>query len=290
MPARREAAALIGPAFYGEALGENLSVGRRARRGRAPDRDPRGGAGRRSARRFGGSARRLARASRGRIRRAASRDAAHRDLRRPGRGARRLVSHRQATLFADALSLVEQARINPTRRILSLLTPSSRAGLVAGPFAALVGASELVLHGPFVASSVLAHLDAAPGTHLVAPIAIGVQLAAEVFTAELSSLILVSRFDAAEAFFLPRAASDGVHRGRSLRFRRGQRAGPAPARRRGAPAEPRRRPQPYRRFGAPGSTAPAPSIASTWVTVPDGAPASSSPTRPTRPGRCGRGC
>ena len=33
----------------------------------------------------------------------------------------RLVSHRQASLFADALSLVEQAHVNPSRRILSLL-------------------------------------------------------------------------------------------------------------------------------------------------------------------------
>lgn len=115
----------------------------------------------------------------------------------------RLISHRQAALFADALSLVEQARINPTRRILSLLAPSSRAGLVAGPFAALVGASELVLHGPFAAGPFLAHLDAAPGAHLVVPVALATLLAQEAFTAELSSLILVSRFDTAEVFRLP---------------------------------------------------------------------------------------
>ena len=115
----------------------------------------------------------------------------------------RLVSHRQATLFADALSLVEQAGINPTRRILSLLPPASRAGLVAGPFAALVGASELVLHGPFAARTFLAHLDAEPGAHLVAPVAVGALLAVEAFTSEISSLILVSRHDTAEAFVLP---------------------------------------------------------------------------------------
>lgn len=117
----------------------------------------------------------------------------------------RLVSHRQATLFADALSLVEQARVNPTRCILSLLPPASRAGLVAGPFAALVGASELVMHGPFVAKTFLARLDAAPGTHLVAPVAVGATLAAEDFAARLSSLILVSRYDDAEMFVLPEA-------------------------------------------------------------------------------------
>ena len=121
-----------------------------------------------------------------------------------GKGATlRLVSHRQATLFADALSLVEQARINPTRRILSLMPPSSRAGLVAGPFAALVGASALVLHGPFRSDTFLSHLDAEPGAHLVAPVAIGALLAAQAFTLELSSTILVSRFDRVETFALP---------------------------------------------------------------------------------------
>lgn len=115
----------------------------------------------------------------------------------------RLVSHRQATLFADALSLVEQAEINPTRQILSLLPPSSRAGLIAGPFAALVGASELVLHGPFSARGLLSHFDAQPGGHLVAPGAIGSLLASAAFEANLTSLILVSRFDDAESFVLP---------------------------------------------------------------------------------------
>ena len=115
----------------------------------------------------------------------------------------RLVSHRQAALFADALSLVEQAHINPTRRILSLLPPSSRAGLAAGPFAALVGASALVMHGPFEGAAFLAHLDAAPHAHLIAPARLGGSLAAAPFTADLASLILVSRFEAADAFGLP---------------------------------------------------------------------------------------
>lgn len=114
----------------------------------------------------------------------------------------RLVSHRQATLFADALSLVEQAAVNPTRRILSLLPPSSHAGLV-GAFAAFVGASELVLHGPFAARTFLALVDADPGAHLVAPAAIGSVLTAEAFADKLSSLILVSRFDSIDAFALP---------------------------------------------------------------------------------------
>lgn len=115
----------------------------------------------------------------------------------------KLVSHRQAALFADALSLVEQAHINPSRRILSLLPPTSRAGLVAGPFAALVGASELVLHGPFHADGFLALLDAAPGAHLVAPAAMGEILTGTAFEGGASSLILVSRFADADRFALP---------------------------------------------------------------------------------------
>lgn len=117
----------------------------------------------------------------------------------------RLVSHRQAALFADALSLVEQAQVNPSRRILSLLPPSSRAGLVAGPFAALVGASELVLHGPFEARAFLRRLDAAPGSHLVAPAALGPLLTGATFAGETASLILVSRFADSDAFVLPEA-------------------------------------------------------------------------------------
>ncbi len=198
--AAAEATALIGPAFYGEALGETYlsaaaltdSVRLIATHGT----EPVDGALDVSAAALDASSE--------------PDEEAEGALEMPfiatfaGKGATtRLISHRQATLLADALSLVEQARINPTRRILSLLPPSSRAGLVAGPFAALVGASALVLHGPFRGDTFLAHLDAEPGAHLVAPVAIGALLAAQAFTLELSSTILVSRFDTVEDFALP---------------------------------------------------------------------------------------
>ena len=112
-----------------------------------------------------------------------------------------LVSHRQISLFADALSLVEQARIDPSKRVVALLPPTSLAGLVSGPFAAFVGASRLVLHGPFAAKRFLAHCDAAPGAHIVAPFAFGRCLAGQAY--DVSSLILVSRFAGADAFALP---------------------------------------------------------------------------------------
>ncbi len=112
-----------------------------------------------------------------------------------------LVSHRQASLFADALSLVEQARINPSKPIIALLAPTSLAGLVGGPFAAFVGASRLVLHGPFSAKRFLAHLDQDPGAHLLAPAVIGGCFDRATF--DLSSLMLVSRYADADAFALP---------------------------------------------------------------------------------------
>ena len=115
-----------------------------------------------------------------------------------------LVAHRQAGLFADALSLVEQARINPSKRIISTLPPASLAGLVAGPFAALVGASSLVLQGPFDSARFLAACDAEPGYHLVAPEAIGRLFEETALAADLTSLILVSRFAGQAAFVLPR--------------------------------------------------------------------------------------
>ena len=114
-----------------------------------------------------------------------------------------LVSHRQASLFADALSLVEQARINPSKRIISTLPPASLAGLVAGPFAALIGASGLVLHGPFDAARFLVACDIEPGFHLVVPAAIGTIFDDKALSADLASLILVSRFVGAGAFALP---------------------------------------------------------------------------------------
>ena len=116
-----------------------------------------------------------------------------------------LFAHRQVALFADALSLVEQARINPAARIISLLPPSSLAGLVAGPCAALIGASGLVLHGPFEGSRFLAACDAEPGFHIVAPATIGPVFEDGALTVDATSLILVSRFADPGAFALPQS-------------------------------------------------------------------------------------
>jgi len=114
-----------------------------------------------------------------------------------------LVTHRQAVLFADALSLVEQARINPSVRIVSTVPPASLAGLVAGPCAALIGAAGLTLHGPFDGTRFLAACDVEPSFHLVAPAAIGRTFEDGALTVDMASLVLVSRFASSAAFVPP---------------------------------------------------------------------------------------
>ncbi len=113
------------------------------------------------------------------------------------------IAHRQALLLADGLSLVEQARINPSKRIISTLSPATRAGLVAGPFAAFIGASSLVFHGPFETGRFLAACDEEPGFHLVMPAATGPAFSEQALAGDLTSLILVSRYPNAGAFTLP---------------------------------------------------------------------------------------
>ena len=118
-----------------------------------------------------------------------------------------MIEHRQAVLFADALSLVEQAHINPSKRLMSTLPLATLAGLVGGPFAALIGASSLVLHGPFDATRFLGHCDAeAGGYHLVVPSATGALFANRALAVNLVSLVLVSRFADPAAFALPEAS------------------------------------------------------------------------------------
>jgi acyl-CoA synthetase (AMP-forming)/AMP-acid ligase II len=120
-------------------------------------------------------------------------------------GAPAAVAHRQTSLFTAALALVDQAGINPTKPILSTMVPASLAGLVAGPFAALMGASSLVLHGPFESRTFLAAYDSAPDAHLVAPAEVGTLLRDAAMGRGDTSLILVSRFASPTGFVLPPA-------------------------------------------------------------------------------------
>ena len=113
------------------------------------------------------------------------------------------VAHRQAGLFAAALALVDQAGINPSRPLLSTILPATLAGLVAGPFAALIGASSFALHGPFAAAAFLRAQDAEPGTHLVVPAAMGPLLQDAGMIGDGGALILLSRFATPAAYQEP---------------------------------------------------------------------------------------
>jgi hypothetical protein len=88
--------------------------------------------------------------------------------------------------------------------LLSTIAPATLAGLVAGPFAALTGASSLTLHGPFEAERFLAARDADPGAHLVAPVALAPLLREGKLMADDAALILLSRFASPEVFAPPR--------------------------------------------------------------------------------------
>jgi hypothetical protein len=114
-----------------------------------------------------------------------------------------LVPHSQAEIFSAVLPLAAEAQLNPSRPLISTLVPATFAGLVAGPYAALMAAASLTLHGPFDAAGFLRACDAEPGAHLTAPAAIAPVLQEAGLTRGDASLILLSRFPDAAAFTLP---------------------------------------------------------------------------------------
>jgi hypothetical protein len=116
-----------------------------------------------------------------------------------------LVSHRQSDIFSAVLPLATEAQLNPLRPLISTLVPATFAGLVAGPYAALMAAASLTLHGPFDAAGFLRACDAEPGAHLAAPAAIAPVLEEAGLTRGDASLILLSRFPTAAEFTLPAA-------------------------------------------------------------------------------------
>ncbi len=108
-------------------------------------------------------------------------------------GAAAPVEHHQGVLFAQALALVDAAGINPSKPLLSTILPATAAGLVAGPFAALIGASSLALHGPFAAAAFLRACEREPGAHLVVPAAIAPLLEEARVSTFCGSITLLSR-------------------------------------------------------------------------------------------------
>jgi acyl-CoA synthetase (AMP-forming)/AMP-acid ligase II len=112
------------------------------------------------------------------------------------------VAHEQATLMAASFDFSARAEIGRTTPILSTLPPTSFAGLVAGPFAALLSGARLYLHGPFAADDFMRCREQAGNAHLVVPAAIAPDLCNAAILDGLASAVLVSRL--ADRFTPPR--------------------------------------------------------------------------------------
>ncbi|WP_400769707.1 AMP-dependent synthetase [Methylosinus sporium] len=75
----------------------------------------------------------------------------------------------QAGLVSSGLGLIAKAHVNGSAPLLSLVSPGTIGGLVAGPLAALLSGAALHFLAPFDAADFLATLDALGPLRLVAP-------------------------------------------------------------------------------------------------------------------------
>jgi len=105
--------------------------------------------------------------------------------------------------MAAGLDFVARAKIGRATPILSTLPPTTFAGLVAGPFAALLSGAPLHLHGPFEADDFLKMRDNAGHAHLVVPARIAPDLLGAAVLEGLASTVLVSRLPATGIFTPP---------------------------------------------------------------------------------------
>jgi AMP-binding enzyme len=113
------------------------------------------------------------------------------------------IAHEQATLMAASFDFGARAEIGRETPVLSTLPPTSFAGLIAGPFAALLSGATLHLHGPFAGKDFLECRARAGNAHLVIPAAVAADLAAAGILEGLASAVLVSRLSAADAYAPP---------------------------------------------------------------------------------------
>jgi acyl-CoA synthetase (AMP-forming)/AMP-acid ligase II len=111
--------------------------------------------------------------------------------------------HRQSTLVAAGLDFAARAKIGRETPILSTLPLTSFAGLVAGPFAALLSGAALHLHGPFDARDFLAACGRLAHPHLVAPLVVARDFLRAGVMHDLASATLVSRPAAERPLQLP---------------------------------------------------------------------------------------
>jgi acyl-CoA synthetase (AMP-forming)/AMP-acid ligase II len=119
------------------------------------------------------------------------------------RARQRPVIHTQSTLMAAALDFVARANIGRETPIVATLPPTSFAGLIAGPLAALLSGATLYLEGPFEAETFVKRLDAVDNAHLVIPAVVAADFMRAQLFKRLASAVLVSRLSASETFVPP---------------------------------------------------------------------------------------
>jgi hypothetical protein len=112
--------------------------------------------------------------------------------------------HQQATLMAASLDFVARASIGRETPILTTLAPTSFAGLVTGPLAALLSGATLHLDGPFDSAAFLKRRDEAGHAHLIVPAATAEAFAEAGVFEGLASAVLISRLAANKAFAAPK--------------------------------------------------------------------------------------
>lgn len=101
------------------------------------------------------------------------------------------VRRTHRSLIAAAAVVVAAARIRPSDRIVSLLTPDDLKGLATGLVAALAAGAAFEPHGIFSASSLLQSLVPSSPVHLVVPEWMEAALSASELGDDLRSTILV---------------------------------------------------------------------------------------------------
>lgn len=110
----------------------------------------------------------------------------------PARNKSEAIRIDQGALVAAAFDFVAAIGARSDTPILSLMQPSSFAGLVAGPVAALLCGAPLHLCAPWRRDSLLALADARTPSHCIGPFLLGPMLA-DAFGHRLETLTLVSR-------------------------------------------------------------------------------------------------
>jgi acyl-CoA synthetase (AMP-forming)/AMP-acid ligase II len=115
------------------------------------------------------------------------------------------VFHEQSTLMAASLDFVARASIGRETPIFSTLPPTTFAGLVAGPLAALLSGATLHLEGPFDARSLVKRIDGLENVHLVVPAAVAKDFLEAGLLDRLASAVLMSRLASTSDFAPPDA-------------------------------------------------------------------------------------